>query len=198
MFRAELFADAARAFSLGLEQNPYFRDGWFNLTQSYFAIANPEDERTDEAQENKPELSPEEQDIRREASSGMLKAAKQLVLLDPLSENANRLLAAAFQLNEETDSTLAMMRFIDSLDVDVSVERFQSTATGYRLEGTSSNLKEERVAVPKLVFEFVDAEGNVIVTEVQTASSLDSGRRSRCRMSPRGEGIQGWRYRAES
>ena len=198
MFRAKRFADASRAFSLGLEQNPFFRDGWFNLTQSYFAIANPEDERTEEAQENRPELSPEEQAVRREASSGMLKAAKELVGLDPLNESANRLLAAAFQLNEETDSTLAMMQRIDSLDVDVSVERFQSTATGYRLEGTISNLKEETVAVPKLVFEFVDAEGNVIVTEVQTASELRSGRRSRFRMSPRGEGIEGWRYRAES
>ncbi len=77
-------------------------------------------------------------------------------------------------------------------------ERFEATPTGYRLEGTISNLKEETVAVPELVYEFVDAEGNVIVTEVRTASSLNSGRRQRFRMSPRGEGIQGWRYRAES
>ncbi|MCZ6917189.1 MAG: DUF3426 domain-containing protein [Gemmatimonadetes bacterium] len=198
MFRAKHYADAARAFTLGLDQNPFFRDGWYNLTQSYFAIANPEDERTEEAQAKKPELSPEEREVRQGASAEMLKSAKELVRLDPLNEDVNRLLAAAFQLNEELDSTLAVVQRIDSLQFDVSVERFEATATGYRLEGTISNLKEETIAVPELVFEFVDADGNVIVTQVQTASSLRSGRRQRFRMSPRGEGIEGWRYHTES
>lgn len=189
LFRYERFERAIRAFNLGLEKNPYYRDGLFNLTQSYFGIANPSDEPEGT------EPTPEEMEVRQEASVEMLAAAKRLTKIDPFNESSMRLLAAAYQMTGDQDSTMAWLERIEMLPYEVTVEQFQPSANGYQLRGEVTNLMEDPLTIPGLIMEFVDAEGKVIESETFGGDTLDPEEAASFQFDLVGEGIQAWRYR---
>ena len=188
-FQNRRFDRAIQAFNLGLERNRYYRDGLFNLTQSYFAIANPQDE-ADSA-----EVSAEEMEIRDEAAGEMLATAKRLNDVDPFNEASLRLLAAAYQLTGDLDSTGAWMARIEGLPYQVQVELFQPSPNGYQLQGTITNLMEDQLTIPGLIMEFVDGEGNVIEREDIGGDTLDPDATAQFQLNPSGEGVEAWRYR---
>ena len=105
-----------------------------------------------------------------------------------------RLLAAAYQLNEDTTATLAMLERIEALPFDVRIELFQPTDSGFQVRGTIVNPKEEETRVPDLVFEFVDVDGRVVTTDTVSGQTLTSKATDRFQLSPVGEGIAAWRY----
>ena len=114
LFQREEFETAALAFSLGTGKNPYHRDGLYNLTQSWFAIASPDVDPVAEGEEP-PEPSELEVLKRSEAADSMLVAARRLVEVDSQNEESMRLLAQAWQLQGDDDSTLAVIYRLDSL-----------------------------------------------------------------------------------
>jgi tetratricopeptide (TPR) repeat protein len=191
LFQADQFERAIDAFLAGLEKNRYYRDGVYNLAQSYFALANPGEE------ENGPEATPEEQERRSEAAKDMLEASQRLFDLDPSSENSLRLLAAAYQLNGDTAATLDMLERIEELRFDVRVELFQRTESGAQVRGTIRNLKEEETTVPELTFEFLDLNGSVVARETFSGATLTSTGSASFQFNPAGEGVASWRYKVE-
>ncbi len=190
LFQANRYETAVQAFRAGLEKNRYYRDGVYNLAQAYFAIANPGDSTEAPTEE--------EQETRDEAAREMLDVAKRLPEIDPATESSMRLLAAAYQLNGDTTATLALLERIEALTFDVRIDLFQSSDSGYQVQGTIANPKEEETMVPDLVFEFVDLDGRVVTTETVYGRTLTSKATDRFQLSPVGEGIAAWRYRRAS
>ena len=189
LFQYERFERAIRAFTLGLEKNRYYRDGLFNLTQSYFGIANPSD------QTEGTEPTPEEMEVRQAAAVEMLAAAKRLVEIDPFNEASLRLLAAAYQLTGDLDSTSAWMERIEGLPYEVKVQQFQPSGNGYQVRGEVTNLMEDQLTIPGLIIEFVDATGNVIESETFGGDTLDPDATASFEFNPVGDGVAAWRYR---
>jgi tetratricopeptide (TPR) repeat protein len=189
LFQADRFEASARAFLVGSAKNRHYRDGVYNLAQSYFALANPA------GREEGEDVLPDEKKARDEAAKQMLEVSQRLVEIDPANENSLRLLAAAYQLTGDTTSTLSLLERIEELTFDVKVELFQRTDGGYQVQGTISNLKEEGTTVPDVVFEFVDTGGEVIATETVSGTTLAAKGSARFEFSPLGEGIAAWRYK---
>ncbi len=181
LFLAEEFTKSARAFELGLEKNAYFRPALYNLANAYLAICNDE-EITEEARDS--------------AANSMEVAARQLVNVDPLSTEALNLLAAAFQLQSMDDSTLAVLERREAMVFEISVDLQQAVDGGYMVQGRVINLKAEASTVPEVVFEFLDADGNVIATEVLQAATLDPEATSTFSLTGAGEDLVAARYRA--
>ena len=189
LFQANRYEGAIRAFVAGLEKNRHYRDGVYNLAQSYFAIAKRDSTETP---------SEDKQKVQAEAAKEMLDVTKRLLDIDPANENSLRLHAAAYQLNGDTAATLDMLERIDALTFDVNIELFQPGDTGYQVRGTISNLKEEETSVPDIVFEFVNLDGRVVTTETVSGRILTSKASDRFQFNPVGEGIAAWRYKTES
>jgi tetratricopeptide (TPR) repeat protein len=195
LFQQENFELAARALQRGLEKNPYHRDGMYNLTQSFFAIANPD---PPEEGEEAPEPTEEELAQQAEAADKMLEAAERLAEFDHLNEDSQRLLAAAWQLQGNDDSTLAVVMRLDSIQFDITVFSFYGTDGGSDIQGSVRNRKETEITVPSITFEFVDAQGMVLGTEVFESRTLTPEESVDFHFTPAIEGIAAWRYRAES
>ena len=189
LFQYRRFERAVPAFQLGLEKNRYYRDGLFNLTQSYFALANPPD------QADGVEPSAEEAAAREEAAAGMLETARRLIEIDPFNEASIRLLAAAYQLTGDLDSTGIMLERVEFLPYEVTIEQFQPSPNGYQVRGVIKNLMEDPLTIPGLVLEFVDANGKVIESEALGGDRLDPEETSPFQFNPSGEGVAAWRYR---
>jgi tetratricopeptide (TPR) repeat protein len=189
LFQADRFERAIDAFRAGLEKNPNYRDGVYNLAQSYFALANPGDE------EDGQEPSSDEQEQRREAAEKMLEVTQRLVELDPANESSVRLLAAAYQLTGDTASTLDEMERVESMPFSVQIRRFQRSDAGARVQGTITNLKEEEITVPDLTFELLNVDGDVVARETVAGTTVSSGGSTQFQFTASGEGIAAWRYR---
>lgn len=56
----------------------------------------------------------------------------------------------------------------------------------------------QTVAVPPIVFEFIDAQGQVIASQTLGAAQLPASGSQDFKLTANGEGIQGWRYKVSS
>ncbi|MFQ5550144.1 MAG: tetratricopeptide repeat protein [Gemmatimonadales bacterium] len=186
LFVAERYEQAAEAFELGLQQNPSFRDGLYNLANTYVAIAQGLDDS----------LEAEALDSARAAlGERMMPYVDELVQIDPSNQNSYRLRAQSFQLRGDPDSTLALLELAEALDVDVTVDLFQSIGPGtFAMHGLITNLKDTEVNLPAVTFQFTDEQGNVIVEEVVAAQTIAAGELAEFEFTPAGEGIASWKY----
>jgi Tfp pilus assembly protein PilF len=183
LFRAERYAKSAQAFALGLEKNPYYRPGLYNLTNAYLALNNDE-ERSEEE--------------RQEAATNMEAAARRLVEVDPQSTESLDLLAASLQLQGLEDSTLAVLERREALAYEVVVETQYAVEGGYVVQGRVASLDEETpVSVPPISFEFLDQAGNVLAVQTLDPTTLDPSATAEFDMSAEGEGLIAMRYKVE-
>ena len=181
LFMAENYALAARAFEMGLEKNRYFRPALYNLTNAYLAMCQDETASEDEVYE---------------AATLMEGAARRLVGVDPYSYDAHSLLAAAFQLRNMDDSTLAVLERLEAHTWNVEIDMQQPLEGGFGVQGRLLNLSDEGPTQTEvLTFEFVDGEGNVIATETVESRSLELDEESYFELMVAGEGIEAVRYR---
>ena len=77
----------------------------------------------------------------------------------------------------------------------MKVELFEPADGGYQVQGTISNLEEEDTTVPDVVFEFVDADGEVVTAETVSGTTLVPNGSARFELNPLGDGIAAWRYK---
>lgn len=190
LFQGERFEQAARAFQLGLERSPYHRDGLFNLTQAYFNVASPDLPQGEEA--------PEATEAQNQAARQMLASAKRLVAIDQWNTQSLRLLAAAYQLMGQEDSTIAVLTRARDLPYQVDILMFQETEAGYEVRGTITNRMEEELTVPALEFDFLGADGQVITTETVDSRVLAPNESGEFQLTPMAQNVAGWRYRLAS
>jgi tetratricopeptide (TPR) repeat protein len=188
LFNSEDYLLAVQAFNAGLQKNPYHRDGIYNLGQSYFAIASPSEP------DSAAEPTAEQMSERTLAAVDMLDAAQRLVEVDPQNRDALMMLAQAWQLAGDDDSTIAVFEQMEALQFDIALTEFTPTEDGVEIAGIIENLKEENLTVPAVTFEFIDVQGSVIVTETWDGATLEGHGTTEFRFSPVGEGIVAWRY----
>jgi tetratricopeptide (TPR) repeat protein len=193
LFNQEEFETAAMAFGLGVQKNPYHRDGLYNLTQSWYAVASPDAPEVPEGQEP-PQPTDAELAKRGEAADSMLSAAKRLVGVDPQNEDSQRLLAAAWQLQGNDDSTLAVIYRLDSLQFDISVFRFNQTGAQVDVAGEIRNRKDQEITVPAIQFDFIDSTGAVVASDTFPGTTLAPEQSTEFAFKPVGETIAAWRY----
>ncbi len=165
----EAYELSSKAFEEGARLNPYYRDGLFNLVNTYLVLND---------------------------SAKMLPAAQRLVTIDPMNRQSLRLLAFAHQRKGHTDSTLTYLRMADStLPADVSVTGFETDSAGAELKGIVQNLRTAPTPAMKLVFEFLSAKGTVVATETIDVPPIAPAQGSPIDIKAKGAGIEAWRYR---
>lgn len=183
LFVAGQLEGAARAFVAGLEKIPYHRDGLYNLTNTYLAIA--QDGELPEAQQ-------------QEAASKMEHVARRLVTVEPYGQEALRLLAASFQLQRKSDSTLAVLERVENMRFAVEVQSTRPGQDRYEIIGVISNMRNARTTVPPITFEFLDAQGNVITSQPLNVEPLAPHATTDFEVTGEGGEIAAWRYRTPS
>lgn len=181
LFNADRYERAARAFETALQRNPHFRqrETLFNLANTYLSLGNADTTRE------------------AEMAAKMQPIAMRLVEVDPASVAAKRLLAAVYQLRGEPDSTLAILEQVQDQPYDVTVSTFAPAGRGvWDVRGIITNNRDSgAVTVPELVFEFIDKDGNAVVTQTVPSQTLEQGGIVPFRMAPQNDQIVGWRYR---
>jgi hypothetical protein len=133
----------------------------------------------------------------------MLEAAKRLVSLDSLNRQSWQLLAAAYRetgrpfavrdsilrshrdslpaaarynasARAYRDSTLAILQHIASLEVEVTVTRFDPRDSTASIRGAVQNLKTTEHAAFTLTIEFLNARGEVVTSEHLDVPALNA------------------------
>lgn len=158
-----------RALALGLEKNPYRRDALYYLATGYYTLDD---------------------------SANLLPVAQRLVVLDPLNRNSLRLLAAGWDFRGRRDSTLRYLAVADSiLTVDVGVSSFAPDSTGFALTALATNAKSAPSKPFRLVFEFLDARGQVAASQTTDIPAIPPHSSHQIDLHVSGKTIVGWRYR---
>src|SRR2546428_13102863 len=105
---------SARAFEVGLQKIPNYRDALFNLANVYYVLRD---------------------------SLHMLPVAQKLYAADPLNRTALRLMAQAWQFRGRGDSTLYYLTLGDSpLPVRGTIERFHTHDPNAPHRGKGTNV----------------------------------------------------------
>ncbi|HXV91159.1 MAG TPA: tetratricopeptide repeat protein [Gemmatimonadales bacterium] len=167
----QYFRGAAGAFEAGLVRSPGNRDGLFNLVNTLYRLQD---------------------------TVKMLSAAQQLYRADPMSRNTLRLLAAAWQLQGKTDSTLHYLEIAETgLAAEVTITLFTVAEDGAQATGMVTSLREQPIPAMTLAFEFLDAKGGVVVAQNVEVPALDAGASHALSIPASGAGITAWRYRLQ-
>lgn len=162
---------AAQAFEAGVKANPNYRDGLYNLVNTYLQLND---------------------------SAAMLPIAQRLVKVDPLNRMSIRLLAFAHQRMGRVDSTLHYLRVADStLVTDVTISEFDPQEQSAAVKGVITNMRTAPSPPVKLVFEFLSTKGDVVATQTAEVPAIPAEGTHPFELKAIGAGIQAWRYRRE-
>jgi tetratricopeptide (TPR) repeat protein len=167
----EYYRGAAGAFEAGLVHHAVNRDAMFNLVNTYYRLRD---------------------------TVKMLGAAQKLYAVDPMNRNTVRLLATAWQLRGNIDSTLRYLEIAEEqLPAEVTVTSFAADDTRAMLTGLVTNIREKAAAPLALSFQFLDAKGDVVATRSAPVPALEGGASHHLEVRAEGSGIVAWRYRRE-
>ena len=162
---------ASQAFVGGLKVNPYYRDGLFNLANTYLQLDD---------------------------TVAILPVAQRLVAVDPMNRTSLRLLAFAHQRFGHVDSTLYYLRMADStLKTEVAVSDFNPQDQTAEIKGIVTNLRATPSQPFKLVFEFLNTKGDVVATQSTDVPAIPGQESHAFDLKVIGAGIQAWRYHKE-
>jgi len=162
---------AAQAFEGGIKLNPYYRDGLFNLANTYLQLND---------------------------STSMLPVAQRLVRADPMNRMSLRLLAFSHQRVGHVDSTLYYLRMADStLAADITVSEFGPQDQSAEIKGLVTNLRSTPSKPFKLVFEFLNAKGEVLATQSTDIPAIASQETTQFELKAIVAGVAAWRYHKE-
>jgi len=180
LFLAERYDIAAKAFTLGLEKNKFFRPALYNLANCYLAIAQGTKGAAADS-----------------AASKMEVAAQRLLEVDPASVEAIELLAAAYQLEGRNDETLALLEKREAMSYNVALDNQQQVDGGFVVQGRVVNSTDHQVTTKPLVFEFLDGQGNVLDTQTYDSQTLRSGAAESFVLTATNENVEAVRYHVE-
>ena len=165
----EAFSLAAQALDASLKINPYYRETLIFRANTALGLHD---------------------------SVTALAMSRRLLAIDPMNRTGVKIMAYAQQQNGKIDSALYYYKLGDSLLVgDVAVSQFDSTDTGREVKGVVTNPREVPNAPYKLVFEFVDLQGQVVATDTVAVAATPPGQGQQFAMKPKGATIAAWRYR---
>jgi tetratricopeptide (TPR) repeat protein len=174
-FNAKDYPTAATAFQEYLVTNPRSREALYNLASTYYAMSN---------------------------ADSLIAVGERLVALDPLNDNNLRLVAGGYQLKKNQDQMIKYALLITELPVNIEVSGFQTGAASANWAGTATgrgarNQSDQPItpAPMTLVFEFLDASGNVVATQEFAIKALPEGEKQDITVASQASGIVAWRYK---
>lgn len=174
-FNAKNYEAAASAFHEYLATNPRSREALYNLASTYYAM-------------NK--------------ADSLISVGERLVALDPLNDNNLRLLAGGYQIKKNQDQMIKYALLITEMPVTIEVAAFQTGAaaatwTGAATGRAARNTSDQPIppAPMTLVFEFLDASGNVVATQEVAVKALPEGEKQDISVASQAPGIVAWRYK---
>ena len=172
-FNAEEYDQAAMIFTKLMERNPWSRDAVYNLANTLLAL---------EDQERLTEVS------------------KRLVEIEPLNEDAYRLLGQGYR-DRSQDSLVATAEALVGLPVHVEITGFQIGSTS-RIDGVATGREANdptgAIKPPEaltLVFEFLDEKGGVVSSQEIEVPALNPTQEFALHAEASKPGIVSWRYR---
>ena len=162
-------AAGAALLERGLAQRPYNRDALVDAGNAYQTLRD---------------------------SAHLLPVAQRLKAVDPLNRTTLRLLAAGWDLRGKRDSAQKYRDLADGgQQVEISISSLDADSSGYTLRGVATNAGTSGSPVQRLTFEFLDANGNVQVTQsVEVAPLPPQGSRD-IELRVPGTALIAWRYR---
>ncbi|MEO8449300.1 MAG: hypothetical protein ABI647_05885 [Gemmatimonadota bacterium] len=176
-FNAKKYPEAASAFGKAMARNPWSRDAVYNVANTYLAMQD---------------------------NAKLVEAANQLVAIEPLNEDAYRLLGQAHRGLKHEAETLKAAEKLVGLPVHVEVTSFQMGKSSARLQGTATGRspsdaqgKPVKAGPVTVVFEFVTASGQAVDSKEVALPKLDAGATQAINVEGKGEGIAGWRYKVK-
>lgn len=129
-------------------------------------------------------------------SARLLPVAQRLKGVDPLNRTTLRLLAGAWDLRGRRDSAQKYRDLADGgQQVEISISSLDADSSGYTLRGVASNAGNAGSPVQRLTFEFLDANGNVQVTQAVEIAPLPPQGARDIELHVPGTALVAWRYR---
>ena len=167
----EAFSLAAQALDASLRLNPYNREALIFRANTALGMRD---------------------------SATALAMSRRLIQVDPMSRVGLKIMASSQAQNHNVDSALYYFKMSDSLLIgDVAITQFDSTEAGRDVKGIVTNPREAANAPFKLVFQFVDLQGNVVATDTVAINAIQPGQSQQFELHPKGPSIAAWRYKKE-
>jgi tetratricopeptide (TPR) repeat protein len=174
-YNAKKYDQASKGFEEVLAAEPYNRDALYGLANAYLGL------------KNWPKLEA---------------AATRLVAIEPMNEEALRLLATGQRnAKKEAQANKTAIRVL-SLPVTVSIKQFAPSPTNATITGTATgregqNAQGKPVAPTPvtLIFEFLDAKGSVLAPQEVPIPALKAGESQPIEVKADAPAIVGWRYK---
>ncbi len=173
-FNAQDFQRAAEAFDKAVSRNPYSRDAVYNLANAYLALKD---------------------------NAKLVETATKLVAIEPMNEDAYRLLGQGHRGLDQQDEMLKAAETLIGLPVSVDITGFQVRPGSARLEAvatgrapTDAQGKAIKAEPVTLVIEFVTAAGNVVGSKEVSVPVLEAGATHTFNAEATGSDVAGWRY----
>jgi tetratricopeptide (TPR) repeat protein len=167
--RGNATAAGAALIERGLAKRPYNRDALTDLGNAYQTLRD---------------------------SAHLLPAAQRLKAVDPLNRATLRLLAAGWDLRGRRDSAQKYQDLAaGGQAVEVVISSLDADSSGYTLRGSASNAGSVGSPVQRLTFEFLDANGNVQVTQSVEIPGLPPQGSREIEIRVPGTALVAWRYR---
>ena len=174
-FTDKNYKAAAETFGKLVEKRPYYRDALFNQANAYLAL---------------------------EDGSGLARAARAMLQIEPLNEYDYSLLAKGLQLQKDQNGLIKALEDKEGLPVSIEVKSVkrgkdgasvQLLLTGRQPKDMSG--KPLSLPIPTVVFELLDASGKVVgTTDVALPSSLAPGSTRDVSFDLKGVDGLDWRY----
>ncbi len=167
----QAFTLAAQALDASLKINPYYRETLIFRANTALGMRD---------------------------SVTALAMSRRLLATDPMNRTAIKIMAYSQSQNGKVDSALYYYRLSDStLLGDVAVSQFDSTDTGRDVKGLITNPRGAPNAPYRLIFDFVDLQGHVVVTDTVKVDPIQPGQSQQFALKAAGTTIAAWRYRKE-
>ncbi len=192
---------AARAFELGLQKNPLFRDAIFNLANVYL-VAN-DTVNAARAARRLIEVDPyHRRPIEMLAETYRLRAQPLRRRFEALAARRDSVAAARDVRGRYTalqDTLVQLIQRRDSLPLEVNILRFEPRDSTAAIRGGVQNLLPPERAAFTLTIEFVSARGETVATERVEVPALNAagspGSSYDFNLQAAGRGIVAYRYR---
>ncbi|MCH9015202.1 MAG: hypothetical protein IH877_05890 [Gemmatimonadetes bacterium] len=128
----------------------------------------------------------------------LTRTAKRLLDIDPLSSNSLRMMAAAWDLQGNSDSVSKYVQLADGgIQWNVSVSQFRPTEQSTVVNGRVRNTVNQTLAPITLLFDFLGSGGEVLFSEAVEVPELPPGGSHSISIRLQQGGAVAWRYRKQ-
>jgi len=174
-FNSDSYQEAARIFEIARARNPWNRDAVYNAANTYLAMENHEH---------------------------LVSAGRRLLEIEPLNEDAYRLIGQGYRGLGRQDSLIKVVERLVTMPVNVEVTLFTVRTNGARWMATATGRAATDAGgtpIPpapiNVTLEFIDEQGTLLKAEAVAIPALAPGTSHELRVDASTEGVASWRYR---